>query len=554
MSWRALVERLRGNAESAGDEWDPWSAVLAREGRRWRTARDAARGGRRVLIAPGAGGFHLGALVESLLAAGLTLRGAEVEVFLCDSALPACQMTEIATSPPETLREAPPQPRCAKCEKRGAGVFAPLGLPTQWLGATLTPEERAEAARVARAVSPERVAEFRWHDLAVGEHAVAGALRYFARGDFAEEPARDPILGNYLRAALLAALAMEKVLARGRFEVACFNHGIYVPQGIIGEVCRREGVRVVTWNPAYRKSSFIFSHEDSYHHTMISEPAAAWEGMSWDDRREKETLAYLQSRRAGTQDWIWFHDEPEEEATRISREVGVTFRRPAVTLLTNVMWDAQLHYRSKAFPNMLAWVLETIRYFARRPQLDLVIRVHPAELRGGVPSRQLLAAEIRRAFPELPANVFLVGPESQVSTYRLAELSNAVLIYNTKTGIEAASLGVPVVVAGEAWIRGKGFSHDATSPEDYRAILDRLPFDGKLSADRLRRARKYAYHFFFRRMIPLRPIEQRERGGKFALRLGSLAELKPGFECGLDVIAAGILEGTPFIYPAEALA
>jgi hypothetical protein len=283
---------------------------------------------------------------------------------------------------------------------------------------------------------------------------------------------------------------------------------------------------------------------------MISEPTSAWESLAWSAERERETLGYLASRRHGTHDWIWFHNEPEEDAARIEREVGCSFARPVVALLTNVMWDAQLHYRSNAFPSMLAWVLETIRYFAGRPGLQLAIRIHPAELRGGVPSRQLLAPEIRRAFPTLPPNVLVVGPESEVSTYALVERCNAALIYNTKTGIEVSSLGIPVVVAGEAWIRGKGFTRDATSPASYRAILDELPFPARLSAAETERARKYAYHFFFCRMIPVSFIEAGEKRGKFALTCSSLEPLQAGGEQGLDVICDGILDGKPFIYPS----
>ncbi|OLE63311.1 MAG: capsule biosynthesis protein, partial [Cyanobacteria bacterium 13_1_40CM_2_61_4] len=493
------------------------------------------RRGPRVLVAPGAGGFHVGALLESSLAVALTLRGAEAEVLLCDSALPGCQLTEIETASPQSLSTAPPQPRCAKCEKRGRGVFGALELKLHWIGHLLNEQKKAEASEVSRSLSPDRIGDFELNGLAVGEHAVAGALRYFARGDFEGEPHAEQIVRAYLRAALWTVFAVEELLDRSTYEVACFNHGIYVPQGLIGEVCRKRGVRVVNWNPAYRKSSFIFSHGDSYHHTMISEPVSSWEDIAWSDVLERETMEYLQSRRAGTQDWIWFHAEPEEEAEKIARAIGTSFSRPTIALLTNVMWDAQLHYRSNAFPSMLAWVQETIRYFERRPELQLVIRVHPAELRGGIPSRQLMALEIRKAFPRLPPNVFVVGPESQVSTYGLVEQCNAAIIYNTKTGMEISSLGIPVIVAGEAWIRGKGFSLDASSPDDYFRILDRLPLSGPLSADQLRRARKYAYHFFFRRMIPVPFIEQSEKGGPFKLSCGSLKDLLPGRLKGLDV-------------------
>jgi capsule polysaccharide modification protein KpsS len=120
------------------------------------------------------------------------------------------------------------------------------------------------------------------------------------------------------------------------------------------------------------------------------------------------------------------------------------------------------------FPALIDWVLETIEYFKSRMDLQLVIRVHPAEIRGFVPSRQPLEKEIRQVYPELPRNVFVVGPESDVSTYALCDASNAVLIYNTKTGMEVTARGIPTIVAGEAWIRNKGFAKD---PDDARRLL-----------------------------------------------------------------------------------
>ena len=533
------------------DPWDPWSDVLKREKSTWERARRDARSGPRVLIAPGAGGFHVGVLLESAMAVGLTLRGARTDILLCDSLLPSCLMTEIVGVSPEGLRESPPQPRCAKCVSRGRGLFRPLGLDVHWLGGLVSEAKRREALEISRALPIEGVGDYRLEGMAVGEHAVAGALRYFARGDFEGEPHAEVMIRHYLLAALLTVFGVDELLDRHRYDVACFNHGIYVPQGLIGEVCRRRGVRVVNWNPAYRKSSFIFSHGDSYHHTMISEPTSDWENLAWTEKLERDVMGYLYSRRTGKNDWIWFHDEPQEDAEKIAREIGLSFSKPTIALLTNVMWDAQLHYKSNAFPSMLAWVLETIRYFARRPEIQLAIRVHPAELRGGIPSRQFMAEEVRKAFPQLPPNVALVAPESQVSTYALADHSNAVLIYNTKTGIEVSSMGIPVIVAGEAWIRGKGFSLDATSPESYLRLLDLLPLEERLSPEQLRRARKYAYHFFFRRMIPLPFIGQTDKRKGFFMKVDSLDIFRPGRSKSLDVICGGVLKETPFNYPAE---
>jgi hypothetical protein len=499
------------------------------------------------------GGYPHGALLESTLAVALTLRGARVDILLCDRFLPACQLTEISAISPDQLVRQHPQPRCETCHAAGKKMFEPLGLPIFWFGQIVTAQQAGEARRIAATVPIDQITDYRLNGLAVGEHAMAGALRYFARADLDGEPAGEMVLRRYLEASLLSVYALQELLKKNAYDVACFNHGIYVPQGLIGEVCRQRGVRVVNWNPAYRKHCFIFSHGDSYHHTMISEPTSEWENVKWTPDLEKENLAYLKSRWQGTQDWIWFqHENPQEKVDQITQEVGIDFSRPCIGMLTSVVWDAQLHYHANAFPNMIEWVRQTIAYFANRPQLQLIIRIHPAEVRGAIPSRQPVLTEIQQAFPTLPRNVFVIPPESRVSTYAVMERCNSVIIYNTKTGVEISSMGIPVIVAGEAWIKNKGFSLDASSPAEYFRILDQLPFAMRLKPYELERARKYAFHFFFRRMIPL-PFLTPAQNSKIKLELSNVKELLPGHFMGLDVVCDAILHGTPFVYPAEKL-
>jgi hypothetical protein len=361
------------------------------------------------------------------------------------------------------------------------------------------------------------------------------------------------VVRRYFEGALLTALGVDALLRKHRFSAACFHHGIYSPQGVIGEMCRNAGVRVVNWNVAYRKRCFIFSHDDTYHHTLMDEPTNTWEDLPWNAEMEREVMDYLKSRWQGTRDWIWFHEKPDEDATRFTRELGVDPGKPIIGMLTNVMWDAQLHYRANAFPDMLTWAVTTIEYFAGRPDLQLLIRVHPAEIRGGMASRQFILDEIKKVYPELPKNVFAIPPDSPISTYAAMLLCDAAIIYGTKTGVELTSIGVPVIVGGEAWIRNKGLTLDASSPQEYIGILDRLPLRKRLDDDTVRRARKYAYHFFFRRMIPLISMVPADNWPPYKIGVSTLDELLPGCDPGLDTVCDGILQGKPFTYPAETM-
>lgn len=546
-----LNSGVRPNAEQRLPDW---KALLATNASLWTGSKARSGVKPRILIATNVGGHSPVCVMESTLVAALTLRGADVHVVLCDGVLPGClKATIFAVPDPGTLvRYELPKVACAGCHGQGEAVYRWFGVTVHRLGGLLTPEMRNQAKRLADSLSSVELQSYKFDGMAIGEHAYAGALRYYARGNLDAEPQGEVVLRRYFEAAMLTALSYRRLFGDIRFDAACFHHGLYVPQGVVGEACRATGIRVVNWAVAYRSKSFIFSHGDTYHHTLISEPADAWREMPWDAIQERQIMDYLASRWKGTRDWIYFHEKPDDDFVRSAQELGIDLRKPIIGMLTNVMWDAQLHYPANAFPNMLAWVLGTIGYFARRPDLQLLIRVHPAEIRGTLKSRQPLVEEIRKAFPTLPANVFVVPPDSPVSTYAAMASCNAALIYGTKTGVELSSVGLPVIVAGEAWIRNKGLTRDAASQEHYYRLLDELPVQ-PMPDEQTRQARKYAFHFFFRRMIPIRFMEPNKVSSAFDVRIESLDELLPGRDTGLDVICDGILKGSPFIYPAEKL-
>ena len=493
-------------------------------------ARIAKDDGFRVLIATGTGSNWPCSAFESLLGVALTLRGADVRFLLCDGVLPACQECDYQWLSELEFLSQGPQPLCKTCYQPARAMLEPLGLPILRYGQFLSSQDTAEEPSV------------------FNEHAMAGALRYFGRGTLPEGPIGAEIFERYQNAAGVTASVMRRMIAEQRPDVVVFHHGIYVPQGVVGAVLREAGVRIVNWGPAYRKSSVLFSHGDTYHRTMIEESPSAWEDMLWTDKHEKQIMDYLQSRWTGSNDWISFQGGADQDGQAITDRLGLDTTRPVVGLLTNVTWDAQLHFRKSAFPSMLDWLFASIQYFKSRTDVQWVIRVHPAEVLGSVPSRQLAVDEIAQRFGSLPPHIKVVGPEDRVSTYALMALCDSALVFGTKTALELACTGLPVVVAGEAWCRGKGFTIDVSSPEEYRQVLETLPLAKRLSEEEITAARKYAYYFFFRRMISVKALKPARFFGPYKVQVESLEDLTPGSDPGLDVICGGILTGTPFVH------
>ncbi|MBM3545156.1 MAG: capsular biosynthesis protein [Alphaproteobacteria bacterium] len=554
--WMQSIRLVNLKRRQKNGLFPDWPALLGADWPRFEALRDATRNNSdapRVLIATSVGVHAASSIFDSYLAAALTARGAHCDIALCDAVLPACLAAEYTWYPnaEQFAEHGSRADLCTACLTPAEKLFGKggLGLTVQRYGAQLTAEDRVRAKTIAETTPREEISALILDDVNVGEAALSGALRFFARGELDADPVQEKVLRRYLEAACLSLFAMRNLIAREGYDVVIGHHGIYVPQALVAEAARAASVRFVTWNPAYRSGCFIFSHDETYHRSMLSEPVSNWENLRLDEATREQLRRYLADREKGTQDWIAFHPADARWSDNIIREIGLDPSKPVIALLTSVVWDAQLHYRQRAFNDQVEWVLKTIAHFAKRDDVQLAIRIHPAEVTGSLPSRQPITAEIEADFPNLPSNIALIKPEDEISTYALAAAANAVIIYSTKTGIELAARGIPVIVAGESWLRGKEIGFDCDDADSYERMIAALPLDRRLDPARTARAEAYAHHFFFRRMIEMpgfRP--SRTQGVPYEVDPRRLEDLTEGAHPSLDCVCRGILEGTPFVF------
>jgi hypothetical protein len=483
----------------------------------------------------------------------LWLRGAQPSFLLCDGVLPACEACEymLFSDPRQFVTKGPQRTLCRPCFATGASYYRPLPLDVGRYSDFVRPSEAEDCLRLAAELSLEDCFTFRDDGLELGEQVRAATLRFFGKADLSSEPSElvEGTARRFAAGARLAARVAERVFAELQPECLVTHHGVYVPQGVFGEVARRDGIRVVAWGPSYRNTTLIFSHVDTYHRTLLSEPAEVWD-RPLSEGQEAALMRYLAQRRRGEGDWTWVTPESglrkeTQERDKLLRELELDPSRPIVGLLTNVLWDAQLYYAGNAFEDMLDWLWATLDWFVAHPEIQLIVRIHPHEIKQG--NRQLVEPEIRRRYAHLPDNVKIIPHDHPYNTYALMGLCKVVLIYGTKTGVELAPLGIPVVTAGDAWIRGKGLTYDAESRDQYGTLLEGLEALAPLDQHTIERARRYAYHYFFRRMIPISSLDP-EGGVPPRLRVERLSDLAPGKDPGLDVICAGILDETAFTF------
>lgn len=303
----------------------------------------------------------------------------------------------------------------------------------------------------------------------------------------------------------VAARAAYALLRDGAYGVVLIPNGSVLEFGAVYRTARHLGVRTITYEFGEQRERMWLAQDAEVMRLDTSDLWQARGGTPLTEPEEKALEDLYRARRGGHL-WANFRRRwqvGESQGAQAARQqLGIDAKRPMALLCTNVVGDSLALGRQVFASGMADWLAATVRHFAQHPERQLVVRVHPAELiLVGDPSVEIVNA----ALPELPAHVIVVPPESKINTYDLIELAHLGLAYTTTVGMEMVMGGVPVISAGQSHYRGKGFTCDPTSLEDYLAAIDDLmaqPLGRRLETAQKDLARRYAYRFFFEYPFP----------------------------------------------------
>lgn len=298
------------------------------------------------------------------------------------------------------------------------------------------------------------------------------------------------------RSAALTALAL---LQDHRPDVVLVPNGLVTELGIFYRVARHLDLQAVTYEFNDQREQIWLSQNEI---VMRQNTDALWtaRGETPLTRTEREEIAALEDARTsakkygkGTRFW---QDVASMGGAQLRKTLGLD-ERPVALLATNVLGDSLTLGRNAFASSMAEWIEKTVQYFAQRDDVQLVVRVHPGERLMKGPS---MLGVIECAVPQRPAHIRVVGPEEKINTYDCMEIAGLGLAYTTTVGMEMAMRGVPVVLAGNTHYRGRGFTYDPSSWDEYYATLNRLLSDlsaYRLSREQVETAWNYAYRFFF---------------------------------------------------------
>ncbi len=296
-----------------------------------------------------------------------------------------------------------------------------------------------------------------------------------------------------------AAQAAFTYLQKHKPDVVILPNGTILEFGVIYQVARHLAIPTVTYEFGEQRDRLWLAQDGE---VMRQETNELW-WMHQDQPLTPDQLAQVRklfSARQRASLWENFarrwQGVPSEGGAQVRQTLGLD-ERLVVLLATNVIGDSLTLGRQVFSDSMTEWLERTVQYFATQPDVQLVVRIHPGELITKGPS---VADVVHKALPTIPANIHLVPADAKVNTYDIVEIANLGLVYTTTVGMEMAMSGVPVIVVGNTHYRGKGFTLDPISWDDYfEQLASALGGRGsaRISHAQVEQAWNYAYRFFF---------------------------------------------------------
>lgn len=308
-------------------------------------------------------------------------------------------------------------------------------------------------------------------------------------------------LGKLKQEAAMDGARLRAFFAKKKFHQFICYSGIIRGTSLLLDAAikeRQETVCVEGW--AWREGHMIYN----FNAPALDYNVNGWMKYfgEWDENKDKEISEYfgfLEGKQTNS-DWLNnFHNVQQaiidtnfpEYIRKFLTQKGNTY-----LLACNVIGDSSLLNRETIFRSHKQFISETIKFFKKRNDLKLIIRIHPAEewVKAKVNIR---LGEFSKKEAYEQTNILIIDSDEKVNTFSLIPYIHCGLVWVTSAGADMVARGVPVIAAAKPKYYGLGIVNEPKTVEEYFKGIDYYSADRRFPTDKqIIIAKKYLYLVF----------------------------------------------------------
>lgn len=423
--------------------------------------------------------------------------GCQVRMLYCDGLLDSCDADTAFRNQ---------KAQCFACKKLGPLVKNSLGLDCISYREQISDSDIQEIKEKVAALKVEQLLNYQYLGVKVGSHARASTVRFFLFGKMdLSNPEEEAVFRRKLVYAMIAAKIASKLYLKERPDFVFTLHGIYSTWGPFFEYFRKKKIEVLVYGiMSFRFGHFVFSRNNKEVDLIGPKSWEDFKKKPLSEQEEAQIDGYLSARFKGDMGELEmfrknFNDFSEKETILSSLSNRKYLRR--YVLFPNLSWDSSVGGQSlNIFKDMFAWIDQMINYFKEKPNYQLIIKPHPAELVWEKESKRV-ADYILTHHPNLPENIIVLKADVPLRAYDLVAPETICLVYSGTLGLELAIQENPVLNAAGSHYSDAGIVYPVKSLEEYLSLVDNPDKLISFVKSNQKLAKKYAYFYFFKSII-----------------------------------------------------
>ncbi len=348
-----------------------------------------------------------------------------------------------------------------KCSERTLRYCKAYGLNYLKMSNFLDEKDRVNAKKISQKKINE-IENYKIGNINIGELSKRNHAHYY-KGDL-------PLRGEYelfyrriFESALLIYFAFSKILKKYKNFNLISANGKFIQTAIPSIINKNLGNNFYTYEVFGQGNGVILDKNKMSLEQRLDDV--------WDElkifplsKTEREKLYHsfkLQEKSLSSPFQLWDENIINNKKT-IKKQLGINSKKIILVCFTHVYWDST-HMGLKAVSaDMMTWLEEMIHFVDSNKKFQLIIRSHPGEKK--VPyelkARLTIEESLKMRMNRIPSNVKIISSENNISSYKLAEIADVNLVWNSTIGIELALKGIKPFVVADAYYSKKGFTND----------------------------------------------------------------------------------------------
>ena len=454
------------------------------------------------------------AFPEALIAESLRQSGHEIAYISCGGTLNRYCVPMSAHRLAPSASPAERQMICAVCSQHDGILRAEFGFQGKNLANLIGQEEERTVDTIVREMSRDTIVTLERDGVPLGRMALYQLMLRRKRIDLDLTDAEWQEYLVELRNTLYAWQAGQKLLDRERPDRVIVYNGLYSVNRTVCKLAEQRGIPTYFMhaggNLSNRLQTLMIGRGDTFR--FMPHIVSQWPRFAHVPCTARMlalvTDHYLELLRGKS---VFVYSKAKTAARFDARtHFGVNAKQRLLVAtmgsydeeIAAEMVGARQHQSTPLFPTQVDWIKTLLEFVATRPDLFLLVRVHPREF----PNRRDQAlsqhAQLLQEFlRDLPPNAAVNWPSDGLSLYDLADQTDVFLNSWSSVGKEMSLLGIPVVIYSDELIfYPSDLNYLGTTRETYFGAVEKALGDG-WSGERARKAYRWGVLEFVRACI-----------------------------------------------------